>query len=86
MEKREGWGWHDMASWQTFFDTIYEIGQITKPIKAEDVCTNAVHRAANDFDHEKVKADADAFELSADMQALDMEAIQAGLFDASIQG
>ncbi len=49
-------------------------------------CTNEFIGPANDFDHEAVKAEADAFELSADMQALDMEAIQAGLFDASIQG
>ena len=56
--KRKGWGEHDMAAWQTFFDKIYELRQITKPVKAEDVCTNACIAAANDFDHDKVKADA----------------------------
>ena len=63
MDKRKGWGWHDMAAWQTFFDKIYELGQITKPIKAEDVCTNDCIAAANDFDHAKVKADADGYKL-----------------------
>ena len=29
MDKRQGWGWHDMASWQTFFDGIHKLGQIT---------------------------------------------------------
>jgi NitT/TauT family transport system substrate-binding protein len=86
MEAREGWGWHDMASWQAFFDTIHEMGQISTPIDAEHVLTNDFIGPANDFDHAAVKAEADAFELSADMQALDMEAIQGGLFDASIQG
>jgi hypothetical protein len=27
MENREGWGWHDMASWQQFFDLSAQIGQ-----------------------------------------------------------
>ena len=58
MSKRAGWGDHDMAAWQTFFDQIHALGQITNPIKAEDVCSNACIAAANDFDHDKVKADA----------------------------
>jgi NitT/TauT family transport system substrate-binding protein len=28
MSKRAGWGDHDMAAWQTFFDKIHELGQI----------------------------------------------------------
>jgi NitT/TauT family transport system substrate-binding protein len=86
MEGREGWGWHDMASWQAFFDIIHEMGQISNPVQAEDVLTNDFIGPANDFDHEAVKADAEGYELSAEMQALDMEAIQAGLFATAIQG
>ena len=37
--------------------------QITKPVKAEDVCTNDCIAAANNFDHAKVKADADGYKL-----------------------
>lgn len=61
---REGWGWADMSAWQLFFDTIKSIGQITKDIKAEDVIKNDYVAGANDFDHDKVKADADGFALS----------------------
>ncbi len=84
MENREGWGWHDMASWQAFFDTIHETGQVSSAIDAEHVLTNDFIEPANDFDHQAVKADADDYELSEDMQALDMATIEAGLFDASI--
>ncbi len=63
-----------MAAWQTFFDKIYELKQITKPVKAEDVCTNDCIGAANDFDHDKVKADADAYELGGRLrQTIDVE-------------
>ncbi|TGV77987.1 ABC transporter substrate-binding protein, partial [Mesorhizobium sp. M2D.F.Ca.ET.145.01.1.1] len=64
MDKRGGRGSHDMASWQGFFDEIHKIGQITNPVKAEDVCTNDLIPAANDFDKAKVKADADGVKLS----------------------
>jgi NitT/TauT family transport system substrate-binding protein len=78
-EKRQGWGSHDMAQWQFFFDLIHRIGQVTKPIKAEDVCSNAFVAAANAFDKAKVKADADGFALSTEFQAVDVAAIQARL-------
>jgi NitT/TauT family transport system substrate-binding protein len=84
MSKRAGWGDHDMAAWQTFFDKVHELGQVKNPIKAEDVCSNACIAAANDFDHEKVKADALALELPADLAAVDVEAVQAKLFDQAI--
>jgi NitT/TauT family transport system substrate-binding protein len=86
MENREGWGWHDMASWQAFFDIIHEMGQISNPVQAEDVLTNDFVGPANDFDHDAVKADAEGYALSAEMQALDMQAIEAGLFATAIQG
>jgi NitT/TauT family transport system substrate-binding protein len=84
MDKREGWGWHDMASWQAFFDEIHKIGQITNPVKAEDVCSNELIKAANDFDHAKVKADADAYKLSDDFAKIDMENVRAHMFDDAV--
>lgn len=84
MSKRKGWGDHDMAAWQTFFDKVHELGQIKTAVKAEDVCTNDCIGPANDFDHEKVKADALAIELPADLAAVDVEAVQAKLFDQAI--
>jgi NitT/TauT family transport system substrate-binding protein len=78
-DQRQGWGWHDMEQWQFFFDLIHKIGQVTKPIKAEEVCSNDYVAAANDFDKAKVKADADGFQLSQDFQGVDVEAIQTRL-------
>lgn len=84
MEQREGWGWHDMASWQNFFDQILDIGQITAPVKAEDVCTNDLIGPANDFDHDQVKADADSYELTEEFATLDVDAIATSMFDDAI--
>lgn len=84
MENRGGWGWHDMESWQAFFDTIHEMGQVSQPIDAENVLTNDFVGPANDFDHEAVKADAEAAELSPEMAAVDVEAISATLVDVAI--
>ena len=86
MSKRKGWGDHDMAAWQTFFDKIYELKQITKPVKAEDVCTNACIEAANDFDHDKVKADADGYKLSDAFAKIDVENVKAHLYDQAVPG
>ena len=85
MDEREGWGWHDMAGWQGFFDTILEIGQVSEAVKAEDVLKNDFIAAANDFDHDKVKQDAEAYPLSDEFEAVDVEAIEASMFDAEIQ-
>ncbi len=67
---RQGWGWHDMTSWQLFLDTIKEIGQLTRDISAEDICKNDYIPGANDFDVEQVKADALAYELAPEYAAV----------------
>lgn len=86
MSKREGWGHHDMAAWQTFFDQVHALGQITNPINAEDVCTNELIPGANDFDHAKVEADAKAYPVSEALAAVDIEDVRAHLFDQAIAG
>jgi NitT/TauT family transport system substrate-binding protein len=67
---RQGWGWGVENAWQLFFGTIKSIGQITKDITAGDVIKNDWIAGANDFDHDKVKADADGFQLSDEFSAL----------------
>lgn len=86
MSKRAGWGDHNMEAWQTFFDQIHELGQITNPVKAEDVCTNALIPAANDFDNAKVQADADGYKLSDEFSAIDVENLKAHLYDQAVKG
>ncbi len=79
MSKRQGWGWHDMESWSLFLKTIKDIGQITADIKAEDVVKNDYIPAANNFDHAKVKADAEGYQLPAEYTSVDVEAIRGRL-------
>lgn len=67
---REGWGWADLDSWQLFFDTIKSIGQVTRDIASADVIKNDYVAGANDFDHDKVQADADGFALSDEFSSL----------------
>ena len=84
MSKRAGWGDHNMQAWQLFFDKIYQLKQITKPVKAEDVCTNVLIAGANAFDRAKVKADAANYKLSQPFAELDLDNIKAHLFDQAI--
>ena len=78
-DERKKWGFHIPSSWQLFFDTAKEIGQITDDFKIEDVVKNDLVDEANAFDAAKVKADADGFALSADYGKVDVEAIKASL-------
>ena len=78
-ERQQMWGYHLMPSWQAYFDAIKAIGQITKDIKAEDVVSNQLIPEANNFDKAKVKADADGYQLPAEWQSVDVEAIRAAL-------
>jgi len=82
-ENRQGWGWHDMDSWQQFFDLTAEIGQ-TDVIAATDVCTNDLIAAANDFDMARVMADAEAAGVPAGFEEVDVDAMRATMFDQSI--
>lgn len=76
---REGWGWHNFDQWRLFFDTIHDIGQISNPIAPEDVLSNKYVPAANTFDGERVKADATAYTLPPEFEAVDVDAIGARL-------
>ncbi len=73
----KGWGWMDPAQFQFFFDTYAKTGQITRKIKAADVISNEFVAHANDFDHAKVRAQAEAFKLPPEYAAVDMAPIRA---------
>jgi NitT/TauT family transport system substrate-binding protein len=78
-DERGKWGYHIIPSWQLFFDTSREIGQITADFKTEDVVKNDWVDDSNKFDADKVQADADSFQLSADYQGVDVAAIEKAL-------
>ena len=85
MSKREGWGWHDLDSWNLFFKTISEIGQITKPVDISKAITNEFIGPANEFDMAKVKSDADGYSLSDEMAAVDIDAINNRFFANAVR-
>lgn len=78
-DEREKWGYHIIPSWDLFFETGREIGQISGDFTTEEVVKNDLVDAANDFDAARVKADADGYELNDDYKAVDVEAIKSQL-------
>src|SRR5690606_14680221 len=74
-DERKKWGYHIPESWQLFFDTAKQTGQISEDIVVADVVKNDLVDEANAFDAAKVKADADGFALSDDYKAVDVDAI-----------
>ena len=78
-DERKAWGFHIEQSWQDYFDAIAKIGQVSKVFKASEVTSNQLIPGANDFDHDKVKADADGYALSDDYKAVDIDRIKAAL-------
>jgi NitT/TauT family transport system substrate-binding protein len=83
-DTRQGWGWHDMASWQTFFDLSAQVAGNATPLVATEVCTNDLIPGANAFDLDKVMADAAAAELTEEMTAVDVDGIRSTMFDQAI--
>lgn len=85
MSKREGWGWHEMARWELFFKTLLDIGQVKTAVDVSKAINNDFIGPANDFDAAKVKADADAYTLSEEMAAVDIDAINKRFFANAIR-
>ncbi|MBW7884252.1 MAG: ABC transporter substrate-binding protein [Caldilineaceae bacterium] len=66
-----GYGYNDVENWQSYIDTVYELGQIENQYNAGDVVTNELIEAANSFDAARVRQDAESFELNEAWQAVD---------------
>lgn len=81
---RAGWGEHDIAGFQKFFDVQKEIGLLSADINAGDFVLNDFIAEGNNFDKVKVKADAMAYELPEDLAALDMEDVEANFYNSAI--
>jgi len=60
----KGLGWHNLQFWQNQIDDMYEFGTITTKIKAEDAVTSQSIKAANDFDHERIRSLAIGYQVS----------------------
>ena len=84
MSKRAGWGEHDIAGFQRFFDIQKEIGLLSTDINAADFVLNDFIAEGNNFDREKVKADAMNYALPDDLAALDMADIEVNFYNSAI--
>jgi NitT/TauT family transport system substrate-binding protein len=62
--KGQGYGYSDLANWQSYLDRLYKLGQTTRQLKAVDVTANTFVEGANAFDAKHVAADAAAFKLA----------------------
>ncbi|MCO6452192.1 MAG: ABC transporter substrate-binding protein [Caldilineales bacterium] len=63
-----GYGYHDMDNWDNYIQTVFDLGQIENRLAVEDVVTNQFVEAANNFDKERVKQDAENFQLNEEWQ------------------
>lgn len=59
-------------TWNTYLEIIYELGQTKNKLTFEDVATNELVPEINDFDKDRVKADAEAFELNDTWKAVEV--------------
>ncbi|MEX2534424.1 MAG: ABC transporter substrate-binding protein [Trueperaceae bacterium] len=67
----QGYGWSNIPGWQNYIDTVHELGQIQNRYDANDVVTNQLITEANNFDAEKVAADAADFNLDEQWQQVE---------------
>lgn len=84
LSQRSGWGEHDIAGFQRFFDVQREIGLLSTEINAADYVLNDFIAEGNAFDHDQVKADAEAYALPDDLAALDMAELEANFYNSAI--
>lgn len=68
----KGYGWSDLESWQSYIDTVYELGQIENHLDANDVVTNMFIAEANNFDKAAVREDAANFEVDEEYRDLEV--------------
>ncbi|MEM6460903.1 MAG: ABC transporter substrate-binding protein [Pseudomonadota bacterium] len=84
LSNRSGWGEHDVAGFQKFFDIQKEIGLLSTDIDAKNFVLNDFIAEGNDFDKERVKADAMNYPLPEDLAAVDMEDVEKNFYNSAI--
>lgn len=84
LSNRGGWGEHDVAGFQKFFDIQKEIGLLSIDIDAKDYVLNDFIAEGNNFDKAKVKADAMNYALPDDLAAVDMDDVEKNFYNSAI--
>lgn len=67
---RQGWGWHDEAAWTLFIEHSVKTGYLKEQHAPATILTNEFVAPGNEFDKEKVKADAAGYQLSPELEAV----------------
>ncbi len=62
----DGWGYHYEDGWSDYLSIIHDLGQTEELLDPGQVYTNDLLTAGNDIDLDRVRADAEAFELDED--------------------
>lgn len=60
----QGYGYSDMANWQSYLDRVFKLGQTKKQLTAAETVTNEFVAGANAFDKAKVAADAKGYAVT----------------------
>lgn len=84
LSQRAGWGEHDIAGFQRFFDIQKEIGLLSTDIDAANFVLNDFIAEGNNFDKEKVKLDAMNYKLPDDLAAINMEDVEWNFYNSAI--
>ncbi|WP_244519876.1 MULTISPECIES: ABC transporter substrate-binding protein [unclassified Ensifer] len=84
MTETNGWGHHDIRAFDLFFKIQKKLGLLSVDIDAQDYVLNDFIPEANEFDHQKVKAAAEAYDLPEDLAAVDMADVEAHFYDRAI--
>lgn len=84
MSKRAGWGDHDLTKYDMFFKAQKQVGLLSADLTSADFILNDFIAEANNFDKDKVKADAEGYTLPEDLAALDMAKIEAEFYSSAV--
>ncbi|MBC7813974.1 MAG: ABC transporter substrate-binding protein [Burkholderiales bacterium] len=68
----DGYGYSDEANWQGYLDRVGELEQTSRTLTSEETVTNMFVESANAFDHDRVAADAEAYETAEEWAGLEL--------------
>jgi len=68
-----GYGYNNEENWQSYLDRLADLGQTTRRIEASEAVNNALLEQVNNFDVDRVGADAAAFELDDTWSGVELQ-------------
>jgi NitT/TauT family transport system substrate-binding protein len=68
-----GYGYADLANWQSYLDRVSELGQTKAKLTAAETVTNEFVEAANMFDKAQVAADAEGYAVSDEWKSVELQ-------------